>query len=149
MNLIGRWLSQPAADPKPSIIPPSSIGDEITAEDQLMSKCGIRAWIDAEGYIYSTPPPRSEAAIVVTQAEREPIETFCRSVQRYWIPCTVRTLAQRWQRTEILGLEEGARAIKEFGLSRTQIRRGQAETFKQHLLHPRRRLTRAHTILGI
>jgi hypothetical protein len=122
------------------------------SEDELMSKAEIRAWIDTEGHIFSSPPPRTEAKIKVVQYDRESIQTFCRSVRRHRISCTVHQRGPEF-RAEIYGLEEVAKVIREFGPFRTQIRREKAERFKRHLLVPPRyegpERRRARAILGL
>jgi hypothetical protein len=123
-------------------------------EDQLMSRAEIRAWIDAEGAIESLPPPESRSSLRVVQVDRAPLEVFCRSVERFGIQCIVRPISEkRAFVAAIEGLEDVAKAIKEFGPFRTRRRQEQVERFIQNLLLPTRILRperrRARAILGL
>jgi hypothetical protein len=125
----------------------------MSEENRLMSKAEIRAWIDTEGFIYSTPPPLSLARLTVTQEYREPLETLCESMKRHGVPCTIYKVPPKHHRVEIKGFEEVAKAIKEFGPFRNPLRRQQVQRFIDHLrIRPKRERPerrRARQILGI
>jgi hypothetical protein len=119
----------------------------MSEEDQLMSKGEIRGWMDTEGYLSSTPPPTSHARISVVEFDREPLETSFRSVRRHGIPCTIYRERGFEFRAEIMGLEEVAKAIKQFGPLGTKKDGNRSEDSNNTSYSPA--IKRARAILGL
>jgi hypothetical protein len=119
-----------------------------------MSRKEIRAWIDTEGSIDSSPPREGGPQINVSQKHREPLEAYAGGVAELGVRCMI----SRDKRTgqfvaRIVDYEGVAKVISEVGPFRCPQRNEQVRRFIECLDMPRKErrrvVERAKKLLGL
>jgi hypothetical protein len=119
-----------------------------------MSRKEIRAWIDTEGSIDSSPPGEGGPQINVSQKYIEPLEAYVKGVAQLGVRCTISRDKRTGQYVaRIIDYEGVAKVISEVGPFRSPRRNKQVRRFIEHLTMPRterrRVIERAKKLLGL
>jgi hypothetical protein len=119
-----------------------------------MSRKEIRAWIDTEGSIDSSPPGKGGPQINVSQKFREPLEAFVRGIEQLGVKCAIHRDKRTGQYVaRIVDYVGVARVISEVGPFRCPQRNQQVRRLIEHLNMPRKERRRvaekAKTLLGL